>query len=59
MKHIAFSVDGYIEVLDNATKEQIQEALEFYFEVSDEMDAGNPVDVGLSEVKYNSVTINE
>lgn len=59
MKHIAFSVDGYIEVPDNSTKEQIQEALEFYFEVSDEMDADNPVDVGLSEVKYNSVTIDD
>lgn len=31
MKNIAFNVEGYIKVPDNATKEEIEEALRFYF----------------------------
>ena len=63
MKNIAFNVEGYIKVPDNATKEEIEEALRFYFEISDTMLADNPIDVDLADangnIKYNSVTVND
>lgn len=63
MKNIAFNVEGYIKVPDNATKEEIEEALRFYFEISDTMLADNPIDVDLADanndLRYNSVTVND
>ena len=63
MKNRAFNVEGYIKVPDNATKEEIEEALRFYFEISDTMSADNPIDVDLADanndLRYNSVTVND
>ena len=63
MKNIAFNVEGYIKVPDNATKEEIEETLCFYFEISDTMLADNPIDVDLAyannDLRYNSVTVND
>ena len=63
MKNIAFNVEGYIKVPDNDTKEEIEEALRFYFEISDTMSADNPIDVDLADanndLRYNSVTVND